>query len=80
MSNENSALFAQLWPEADRRIKHLEHMVVSMALDSSIYLGVCVNAKCGAPRHPHWMKEPQVAWSEPIVYLPDDEVTDADRR
>lgn len=61
-------LFAEQWPEADRRIKQLENMVVRLYVDSRIYLGVCMDAKCGAPDHPHWVSQPRVDWSRPIIY------------
>jgi hypothetical protein len=67
VSADNEALFAEHWPEADLRIKRLENLVVQMTLEQ-VPLGVCVNARCGAPRHPHWLDEPQVAWSQTIIY------------
>jgi len=55
----------------ERHVRHMEYVFLRMQLDSSIYMGICVNSKCetGHAIHPHWMHPPEVDMTRDIIHI-----------
>jgi hypothetical protein len=45
---------SELIPLDEKILNRILHLLLQLQIVSKSYMGICLNARCGAPYHPHW--------------------------